>query len=86
MVATLNGIVTPVRYLVRLSKPIANGVWRRAVVFLSATLSHVFSALVPAFAIGGVVLVSAVLMTIEYVFTIVEGPDDGGGMCEGLRF
>jgi hypothetical protein len=41
-----------------------------------------------AFAIGGVVLVSALLMTIEYVFLIVEQPEDidNGGLCEGLRF
>ena len=64
-----------------------------------------------AFAIGGVILVSALLMTIEvrrtvvcagdtvslfnslshvpffqYVFSIVEQPDDQGGLCDGLRF
>lgn len=41
-----------------------------------------------AFAIGGVVLVSALLMTIEYVFLIVEQSEevDNGGLCEGLRF
>lgn len=40
-----------------------------------------------AFAIGGVVLVSALLMTLEYVFTIIEGPNlEKGGMCDGLRF
>jgi hypothetical protein len=38
-----------------------------------------------AFAIGGVVLVSALLMTIEYVFTIVEQPDSEVGLCDGLR-
>jgi uncharacterized membrane protein YfcA len=41
-----------------------------------------------AFAIGGVVLVSALLMTVEYVFLIVEQPEDidNGGLCQGLRF
>lgn len=40
-----------------------------------------------AFVIGGVVLVSALLMTVQYVFSIVEEPDeDFGGLCTGLRF
>jgi H+/Cl- antiporter ClcA len=40
-----------------------------------------------AFVIGGVVLTSALLMTIQYVFSIVEKPDeDIGGVCVGLRF
>jgi hypothetical protein len=40
-----------------------------------------------AFVIGGVVLTSAFLMTVQYVFSIVEKPDeDFGGICEGLRF
>jgi len=39
-----------------------------------------------AFAIGAVVLVSALFMTVEYVFSIVEEPEDQGGMCDGLRF
>jgi multisubunit Na+/H+ antiporter MnhE subunit len=41
-----------------------------------------------AFVIGGVVLVSALLMTIQYVFMIVDQPDEDtfGGLCDGLRF
>ena len=40
-----------------------------------------------AFVIGGVVLISAVLMTIQYIFSIVEGPDDDyGNLCDGLTF
>jgi uncharacterized membrane protein YfcA len=39
-----------------------------------------------AFVIGGVVLVSAVLMTIQYVFMIVDEPDPDGGLCDGLQF
>ena len=40
-----------------------------------------------AFAIGGVVLLSALLMTLQYVFYIVEQEedDDAGGLCDGLR-
>lgn len=39
-----------------------------------------------AFVIGGVVLISALLMTIQYVLLIVEKPDDSGsGLCDGLR-
>lgn len=39
------------------------------------------------FVIGGVVLVSAILMTIQYIFSIVEGPnEDYGSLCQGLRF
>ena len=40
-----------------------------------------------AFVIGGVVLISAILMTIQYIFSIVEGPEDEyGGLCDGLTF
>lgn len=40
-----------------------------------------------AFATGGVVLISALLMTIQYVFAVAEEPeDDDGGLCDGLRF
>ncbi|GAX25508.1 hypothetical protein FisN_12Lh044 [Fistulifera solaris] len=41
-----------------------------------------------AFAIGGVVLIAALLMTIQYVFKTVKDydEDDDGGICEGLRF
>jgi hypothetical protein len=41
-----------------------------------------------AFVIGGVVLVSALLMTVQYVFLIVDQPDEGsiGGLCDGMRF
>jgi uncharacterized membrane protein YfcA len=39
-----------------------------------------------AFVIGGVVLVSALLMTIQYVFMIVDEPDPDGGLCDGLQF
>lgn len=40
-----------------------------------------------AFVIGGVVLISAVLMTIQYILSIVEGPDDEyGQICAGLTF
>lgn len=41
-----------------------------------------------AFAIGGVVLIAALLMTIQYVFKTVKDYDDedDGGICEGLRF
>jgi hypothetical protein len=39
-----------------------------------------------AFAIGGVVLVSALAMTLEYVFSIVEQPDEQTALCDGLRF
>jgi uncharacterized membrane protein YfcA len=39
-----------------------------------------------AFVIGGVVMVSAVLMTIQYVFMIVDEPDPDGGLCDGLQF
>jgi len=40
-----------------------------------------------AFVIGGVVLVSAILMTVQYVFSIVKEPDqDYGGICDGLHF
>ena len=39
------------------------------------------------FVIGGVVLISALLMTVQYVFAIVEEPGEGyGGLCDGLRF
>jgi hypothetical protein len=36
--------------------------------------------------IGGVVLVSALLMTIQYVFMIVDEPDGDVGLCDGLQF
>lgn len=40
-----------------------------------------------AFVTGGIILVSALLMTVQYVFSIVEEPDrDYGGVCDGLRF
>jgi uncharacterized membrane protein YfcA len=40
-----------------------------------------------AFAIGGVVLLSALLMTIQYVFKTIQEPDEeDGGLCDGLRF
>jgi len=40
-----------------------------------------------AFVIGGVVLLSALLVTIQYIFSIVEGPrDDYGSLCDGLNF
>ena len=42
-----------------------------------------------AFVIGGVVLVSALLMTIEYVLAIIEQePNDetGGGLCDRSEF
>jgi uncharacterized membrane protein YfcA len=39
-----------------------------------------------AFVIGGVVMVSALLMTIQYVFLIIDEPEDDGGLCEGLGF
>jgi len=40
-----------------------------------------------AFAIGGVVLISALLMTIRYVLKTIQEPDeDDGGLCDGLRF
>jgi uncharacterized membrane protein YfcA len=42
---------------------------------------------VTAFVIGGVILISALLMTIQYVLIIVERPEDyEGGLCEGYRF
>lgn len=39
-----------------------------------------------AFVIGGVVLISALLMTIQYVFMIADEPEDDGGLCDGLGF
>lgn len=40
-----------------------------------------------AFVIGGVVLVSALLMTLQYVFRIVERPDDDfRHVCESVKF
>lgn len=42
-----------------------------------------------AFAIGGVVLLSSLLLTVQYVFKILQRPDneyDDGKLCEGLRF
>jgi ABC-type Fe3+ transport system permease subunit len=39
-----------------------------------------------AFVIGGVVMVSAVLMTIQYIFSIVEGPDDNVSKLCDVRF
>jgi uncharacterized membrane protein YfcA len=40
-----------------------------------------------AFVIGGVVLVSALLMTIQYVLIIVDEPNqDDSGLCDGLGF
>lgn len=39
------------------------------------------------FAVGGVVLISALLMTIQYILKIVQEPEqDDGGLCDGLRF
>ena len=39
------------------------------------------------FAVGGIVLISALLMTIQYVLkTIQEPEEDDGGLCDGLRF
>lgn len=42
-----------------------------------------------AFATGGVVLISALLMTVQYVVTILEGKTreaEAGGLCDGIRF
>jgi len=40
-----------------------------------------------AFVIGGIVLISALLMTIQYVLLIVQAPDQfDSGLCDGLRF
>lgn len=40
-----------------------------------------------AFAIGGVVLVSALLMTIEYIFSMVRQREDADmALCTGFRF
>jgi uncharacterized membrane protein YfcA len=40
-----------------------------------------------AFVIGGIVLISALLMTIQYVLLIVEEPDNSdSGVCDGLSF
>ncbi|GKY95610.1 hypothetical protein MPSEU_000522300 [Mayamaea pseudoterrestris] len=39
-----------------------------------------------AFVIGGVVLISALLMTIQYVLLIVQEPDDFQGVCDGISY
>jgi hypothetical protein len=40
-----------------------------------------------AFVIGGVVLISALLMTIQYVLLIVQEPDDfSQGVCDGISY
>lgn len=40
-----------------------------------------------AFVIGGVVLISALLMTVQYVLLIVDEPEEyESGLCDGLRF
>ena len=40
-----------------------------------------------AFAIGGIVLISALLITVQFALNILREPEDEeGGICEGLRF
>ena len=41
-----------------------------------------------AFAIGGIVLLSALLMMVQFAMNILQGrrDDDEGGICDGLRF
>lgn len=39
-----------------------------------------------AFVIGGVVMISAILMTIQYTFSIVEGGDEDVGKLCDVRF
>jgi TRAP-type C4-dicarboxylate transport system permease small subunit len=40
-----------------------------------------------AFAIGSIVLISALLMTFQFALNIVQNQDEyEGGICEGLRF